>query len=202
MTSEFAKLMATSATGALVFVALVGCDSGTRKRPVAAGVNAPPAIVETKLKPEAIAKWRKDKTAEPGLHTTPNFQANNNAGNTTPNDPNKEATAPPGTGNPDANPNGPREKATADATAKDFGGGVIGQPFEVYFKAKDTLEFGKMKQLLDLYKVEHGLPKSHDEFWKKIIVANGIKLPELDPAHVYEYDPKTGDLMVAPAKDN
>ena len=192
------KIISMSIGVALSLTAFAGCDSGTRKRTVNAGLNAPPAIAETKLKPVEIATLRRNNPSNPGLNAAPT-NSDNNVGNA--NDPTKGLSAQPDSGNPAADPNGPRQKADAEATAKDFGGGVLGQPFEVYFKAKDTLAFGQMKQALDLYKVEHGVPKSHEEFMEKIIKANQIQLPELGPGNVYEFDPKTGVLMVAPAAD-
>ena len=50
---------------------------------------------------------------------------------------------------------------------------------------------------MQLYKASNGyLPKSHEIFWKEIIEANSIQLPELPEGERYAYDPEQGELMV------
>ncbi len=186
----------------LGLIALTGCDSSSRKRSAVAGLNAPPAIAEVKLSPEEAAKKRKQNPSGPNPDLIQRKPNNSGTGDETPksvDDGANDGSIKPNAGNPDANPNGTRVKAGPELGNKDFG--PLGQSFEVYFGAKARIEFLKMQHAMDLFKIEHGLPKSHEEFMEKIVKENSVKLPELPEGNVYEYDPKTGDLMVAPAKD-
>ena len=81
--------------------------------------------------------------------------------------------------------------------------GMIVTPAKTLFKVKERIAFDiAVPHALDLYKAEHGEgPKTHDEFMQKIVEFNQIKLPQLPPGHVYEYDPQGEQLMVRrPAK--
>ena len=51
---------------------------------------------------------------------------------------------------------------------------------------------------MQLYKAGNNnqLPKTHDEFMEKIVVANGIELPQLPEGERYVFDPQRGELMV------
>jgi hypothetical protein len=52
---------------------------------------------------------------------------------------------------------------------------------------------------LQLYNAEHGkYPKTHEEFMEKIIKANEIKLPELEPGYEYIYDTTDNVLKKRP----
>lgn len=69
-------------------------------------------------------------------------------------------------------------------------GGYLGAVGAARFYAEHSLIFDNIKHTLDLYYAEHGeYPKTQDEFMKKIIQANQIKLPELDEGVEYFYDP-------------
>lgn len=79
-------------------------------------------------------------------------------------------------------------------------GKVIAQPAVSYFAAKEKLVFEvQVPQALGLYEATNGEgPRSHDDFMRDIIAANGIKLPELPAGRQYRYDPETKKLMVEP----
>jgi hypothetical protein len=54
-------------------------------------------------------------------------------------------------------------------------------------------------QALQLYAATEGnYPKTHQEFWEKVIVANQLEtqLPQLPEGHRYVYDPEKKELMV------
>jgi len=76
--------------------------------------------------------------------------------------------------------------------------GMITTPVATYFAARERMVFDiQIPQAMKMYKAvnEHG-PKSHDEFMKKIIQENLIRLPDLPDGHRYLYDPTTEELMV------
>ena len=76
--------------------------------------------------------------------------------------------------------------------------GVLVTPAKAYFSARERIVFEiQVPNALNLYKASEGhAPKTHDEFMKKIVQANQIKLPPLPPGHKYVYDPMTEQLMV------
>jgi len=84
---------------------------------------------------------------------------------------------------------------------RDYGGGTVAAPIttpvEQYFSIRQRVEFMKLTKSMQLYEVQHdGLPKTHEEFMKKIIEANLINLPELPDGESYRWDPEKGQLMV------
>lgn len=84
-----------------------------------------------------------------------------------------------------------------------MGQGIIATPVAAYFAAQEQVAFRvQVPQAMDLYKATNGkAPQTNDEFFKEIIQANNIKLPELPAGHKYFYDPATEQLMVEePAK--
>lgn len=91
------------------------------------------------------------------------------------------------------------EKAQVGATGKgNYGSpGVVTTPISVYFQAQERLIYDSVAYAVKLFEAEHGnKPKTEDEFMKKIIEFNQIKLPQLPPGHKYKYDPQSGELMV------
>lgn len=95
-----------------------------------------------------------------------------------------------------------REEAKAGVTGRGnygsgFGGGMGTTALSTYVRVQEKVEFLQVDQALKLYKATNGeLPKSHEEFMEKIIKANQISLPELQPGDKYIYDPEKGQLMV------
>lgn len=78
--------------------------------------------------------------------------------------------------------------------------GIIVTPVKSYFAAKEMAAFDILvPQALALYKATEGrAPKTHEEFWEKVITPNNLEqqLPELPKGHRYVYDPETEKLMV------
>ena len=105
-------------------------------------------------------------------------------------------------GAPVAKPEPDRVKAEAGATGRGnygsgFGGGLGTTALSTYVRVQERAGYLQVDQALNLYKGEHGeLPKSHEEFMEKIVKANQIKLPELQPDARYVYDPEKGELMI------
>lgn len=96
-------------------------------------------------------------------------------------------------------PNTVTEKAQPGATGKgNYGGaGVVTTPISVYFQAQERLIYDSVTYAVKLFEAEHGYkPKTEEEFMKKIIEANQIRLPQLPPGSKYKYDPTKGELMV------
>jgi hypothetical protein len=94
----------------------------------------------------------------------------------------------------------PPEKAAQGVGEKGrgIGGGPITEDIHAYFAAKETIAFTiQIPHAMDLfYHTNDRYPKSHEEFFKEIIKANGIELPELPAGDKYKYDPDTHELMV------
>ena len=75
--------------------------------------------------------------------------------------------------------------------------GIIATPLNARWRAEEKLDYAMVTHALNLYKATNGEgPKSHEEFMKRIIKENMIKLPELPEGHTYVYDPETAKLMV------
>jgi hypothetical protein len=109
----------------------------------------------------------------------------------------------PGVGSPGATqPNTVTEKAQAGVTGKgNYGPGAVTTPISVYFQAQERLIFLQVQQALNLYEGEHGYkPKTEDEFMKKVIEFNQIRLPQLPAESKYKYDPQKGELLVERAR--
>jgi len=69
-----------------------------------------------------------------------------------------------------------------------------------FFRTKERLTYNvQIPQAMDLYKATHGrAPQTHEEFWREIIQANNLKMPELNEGCSYVYDPQTEELYVYP----
>lgn len=91
-----------------------------------------------------------------------------------------------------------RKKAEAGVTGRgNYGGGFGTTALSTRVRVQEKLEFLQVDEALKLYKATNGeLPKSHEEFMEKIIKANQIHLPQLQPGDKYIYDPEKGQLMV------
>ena len=75
--------------------------------------------------------------------------------------------------------------------------GFLRTPVKALFKVKQQAEFLKVEYALNLYEAEHGYkPKTEEEFMKKIVEFNNIKLPELPEGQKYVWDAEQGELMV------
>lgn len=96
-------------------------------------------------------------------------------------------------------PNMVTEKAQPGVTGKgNYGGpGAVTTPIRVYFQAQERLIYDSVTYAVKLFDAEHGYkPKTEEEFMKKIIEANQIRLPQLPPGFKYKYDPQAGELLV------
>ena len=84
-----------------------------------------------------------------------------------------------------------------------YGGGLITTEVKAYWTAKEHLTLLNLQHALDLYRANdpNGKgPKTQDEFMKKVVKENDIKLPELPEGHRYVYDPHTEELLVEQPK--
>lgn len=80
---------------------------------------------------------------------------------------------------------------------RNYGGGVVSEPIRAMFRTEQRMQLLQVNQAMQLYKASNGYhPKSHDIFWKEIIEANSIQLPELPEGERYVYDPELEELMV------
>lgn len=80
---------------------------------------------------------------------------------------------------------------------RNYGGGIISEPIRALHRTEQRLQLTQVTQALQMYKATNGhLPKSHEIFWKDIIEANSMQLPELPEGERYVYDPEKGELMV------
>lgn len=76
-------------------------------------------------------------------------------------------------------------------------GGYLGATMAARVYAENAMIFNNMNYAVKLYQAETGeYPKSHAEFMDKIIRANQIALPELDPGVEYIYDPADHKLKI------
>jgi hypothetical protein len=61
-----------------------------------------------------------------------------------------------------------------------------------YFGIQERLAFDLAKRGLNDFKTLHGdYPKTHEQYWKEVIEANSIALPELPDGDEYRYDPES-----------
>jgi hypothetical protein len=84
------------------------------------------------------------------------------------------------------------------SSLKEHSGPVVTE-VKAYFSAKEQIVFDiQVPSALALYSNMEAPPKSHEEFWEKVIVANQLesKMPELPKGHKYVFDPETQKLMV------
>ena len=74
---------------------------------------------------------------------------------------------------------------------------IITVPVATYFNVKERLVLQQVDHAMNLYKAENDRrPASHEEYMRKIIQENGIRLPPLPEGHEYVYDPGDGLLKV------
>ncbi|RIK69811.1 MAG: hypothetical protein DCC67_21040 [Planctomycetota bacterium] len=74
-------------------------------------------------------------------------------------------------------------------------GGYLGAVGGARFHAEYQTIINNIDHALQLYNAEHGeFPKSHEEFMQKIIQANNIVLPEIEPQHEYIYVPEQPEM--------
>jgi len=87
--------------------------------------------------------------------------------------------------------------ATGMGKKGNYNPGPVGTPLRSLVKTKEKIAFEiQIPQALELYKATNGeYPKTHEEFMKEIIEANGIELPELPEGHRYVYDPETHQFL-------
>ncbi|GAB4131142.1 hypothetical protein [Thermopirellula anaerolimosa] len=137
----------------------------------------------------------------------------------TPEPPRRPVAMPPGIASPDdvmqtqppppvaaeqATPSAPPVVSVPAQVGVGQKGSTLGQPgflttpVYVYFRSQEMVAFRiQVPQAMQLFKATNGrAPQSHEEFWREIIEANGIKLPQLPPGHRYVYDPAREELMV------
>lgn len=66
-----------------------------------------------------------------------------------------------------------------------------------YGFAVSQLAKGQIKQMVELYRAEHGnYPKTHEVFMREIIQKYKIELPVLPGGRAYKYDVKNHELIV------
>ena len=66
------------------------------------------------------------------------------------------------------------------------------------YRTRENLTYNiQIPHAMDLYKATTGhAPRTHEEFWKEIIQANNLKMPELKEGCYYDYNPQTEELDV------
>lgn len=89
-------------------------------------------------------------------------------------------------------------KTGVGAKGRNYGGGIITEPIRQKFRAEQWVALEvQVPKALQLFEATEGrLPSTHEEFIKKIIVANQIALPKLPPGQEFVYVPEKGKLMV------
>jgi len=91
-----------------------------------------------------------------------------------------------------------REKAVPGVGEKGqgLGTGPVATPIAAGIRAEEKITFMQITTSMKLYRALNGhFPKSHEEFMKEIIRANGIRLPELPPGQRYVYDAEKAAKM-------
>jgi hypothetical protein len=82
--------------------------------------------------------------------------------------------------------------------------GFVVTPVKSLFAVRERAVFEvQIPKALQLFNGFEGRnPKSHEEFWEKIVKANNLEgqMPELPEGHRYQYDPETNELMVVRPK--
>jgi hypothetical protein len=95
---------------------------------------------------------------------------------------------------------GSTEKAMRGVGAKGstYGGGIITEPVRQYWLLRDAAVFEiQIPSAINLFHAEHNrFPKDLAEFRREILEPASIKLPELREGDEYDYDSKTGELLV------
>lgn len=175
------RLLAVATLGALL---LAGCDAMDQ---VDKGVAARPAGAGTGLLPSLDDKV----TGQP--------RSANSAEQPNPPTPAADANAAP------ANEN--LQKAEDVVTKpRDYGGGAlmspITTPISEYFSMRSRIPLLQIKHDMDIYKaIDNRFPKNFEEFKSAILDPANIELPELPPGASYEYDNKSGELLVRDSGD-
>ena len=79
---------------------------------------------------------------------------------------------------------------------------IITVPVSTDFSVRERLVLQQVDHAMNLYRAEHGTaPSSNEEYMKKIIQENNIRLPRLPEGHEYVYDPNDGLLKVRKPRD-
>jgi hypothetical protein len=91
--------------------------------------------------------------------------------------------------------------ANTGVQGQGYGGGLITEPVHQFFSMRNLITWDQIKHDMDIWQAIHNrYPKTAQEFQKEILEPANIELPELPRGNRYVYDPKTGELMVARAK--
>ena len=109
------------------------------------------------------------------------------------------APIPPTPPTPDQTVEPVRQPATVGVGKKGrgYGAGPIATPIAAYFSTKQRMVFDiQIPSAMNTYRALNGhFPKSHEEFMKKIVKKNSIRLPELRSGKQYVYDPDKAAKM-------
>lgn len=173
------RLLAAATLAALF---LAGCDEmnqidkGVAQRPAGAGNGLLPSLPEkTTGQPKATNPAEAQTPQAPGANTV------------------DTNTAPPSDN---------LQKAEDVVTKpRDYGGGAImspiTKPVSEYFNMRSRIPLLQIKHDMDVYRaINNRWPRDFNEFKSAILDPANIELPELPPGASYEYDNKSGELMV------
>ncbi|MCL2622313.1 MAG: hypothetical protein FWD31_01500 [Planctomycetaceae bacterium] len=66
------------------------------------------------------------------------------------------------------------------------------------YRTRENLTYNvQIPHAMNFYKATHGrAPQTHEEFWREIIQANNLRMPELKEGCHYDYNPQTEELEV------
>ena len=82
------------------------------------------------------------------------------------------------------------------------GGGYLSTTLRGGIAAEQKLGLATVEHATNLfYGLEGRFPKDHDEFMKKVVEFNQIKLEPLVEPYVYEYDPESNKLRKRPSQE-
>jgi hypothetical protein len=145
---------------------LLGCEEGNQTAQAPTTTVVPPPAVASDSDASPIVESQPAPVVAPPLPPAPN-------------------------GSPAAKPVDERTVAEVGVGAKgrydsnDYVSTVVSS----YFGIQERLAFDLAKRGLSSFKAEHGdYPKTHEEYWKEVIEANSIALPELPDGEEYYYD--------------
>jgi len=100
---------------------------------------------------------------------------------------------------PQQPPEGRRAVQVGDGRKGHYGRmSIFDAPISSFFRTKENLTYNvQIPHAMNLYKATNGrAPQSHDEFWREIIQANNLKMPDLKDGCHYEYNPQEEVLEV------
>ncbi|MDD3468700.1 MAG: hypothetical protein PHE53_01820 [Thermoguttaceae bacterium] len=91
-----------------------------------------------------------------------------------------------------------RATGNVTGTGQELGNNPISLSIKTYFTGREKITFDiQIPDAMRLYKaVNEYPPRTAQEYYNQIIVANQIPLPGLPPNDRYQYDPTTGELNV------